>query len=53
MMFRGRMSTKEVDEQMLNVVNKNTRYVIASFTSLVACVGFEWLVIYMGRRPDR
>ena len=26
MMFRGRMSTKEVDEQMLNVVNKNSRY---------------------------
>merc|ERR1719248_41666 len=23
-MFRGRMSTKEVDEQMLNVVNKNS-----------------------------
>merc|ERR1711991_1054954 len=25
-MFRGRMSTKEVDEQMLNVVNKNSSY---------------------------
>jgi len=23
-MFRGRMSTKEVDEQMLNVQNKNS-----------------------------
>ena len=28
MMFRGRMSTKEVDEQMLNVVNKNSSYFV-------------------------
>merc|ERR1719235_267181 len=27
-MFRGRMSTKEVDEQMLNVVNKNSSYFV-------------------------
>ena len=26
-MFRGRMSMKEVDEQMLNVQNKNSRYI--------------------------
>ena len=26
--FRGRMSTKEVDEQMLNVVNKNSSYFV-------------------------
>jgi tubulin beta len=25
-MFRGRISTKEVDEQMLNLQNKNSRY---------------------------
>merc|ERR1719399_239565 len=25
-LFRGRMSTKEVDEQMLNVQNKNSSY---------------------------
>ena len=28
MMFRGRMSTKEVDEQMLNVQNKNSSYFV-------------------------
>lgn len=27
-MFRGRMSAKEVDEQMLNVVNKNSSYFV-------------------------
>merc|ERR1719295_2549398 len=27
-MFRGRMSTKEVDEQMLNVQNKNSSYFV-------------------------
>merc|ERR1712178_330892 len=27
-MFRGRMSTKEVDEQMLNVQNKNASYFV-------------------------
>merc|ERR1712224_487296 len=27
-MYRGRMSTKEVDEQMLNVVNKNSSYFV-------------------------
>lgn len=36
-MFRGRMSMKEVDEQMLNVQNKNSRYisVCAMFCILV------------------
>jgi len=28
MMFRGRMSSKEVDEQMMNVVNKNSTYFV-------------------------
>ncbi|GMH48120.1 hypothetical protein TrLO_g14261 [Triparma laevis f. longispina] len=28
MMFRGRMSSKEVDEQMMNVVNKNSSYFV-------------------------
>merc|ERR1719333_837354 len=28
LMFRGRMSTKEVDEQMLNVQNKNSSYFV-------------------------
>jgi tubulin beta len=27
-MFRGRMSMKEVDEQMLNVQNKNSSYFV-------------------------
>uniref|UniRef100_A0A804M516 Tubulin/FtsZ 2-layer sandwich domain-containing protein n=1 Tax=Zea mays TaxID=4577 RepID=A0A804M516_MAIZE len=27
-MFRGKMSTKEVDEQMLNVQNKNSSYFV-------------------------
>ena len=27
-LFRGRMSTKEVDEQMLNVVNNNSSYFV-------------------------
>ena len=27
-LFRGRMSSKEVDEQMLNVQNKNSSYFI-------------------------
>ena len=27
-LFRGRMSTKEVDEQMLNVQNKNYSYLV-------------------------
>merc|ERR1712084_21708 len=27
-MFRGRMSTKEVDEQMINVQNKNSSYFV-------------------------
>merc|ERR1712037_1048109 len=30
-MFRGRMSTKEVDEQMLNVQNKNSSYIQEMF----------------------
>ncbi|GMI60259.1 hypothetical protein ScalyP_jg2521 [Parmales sp. scaly parma] len=28
MLFRGRMSSKEVDEQMMNVVNKNSSYFV-------------------------
>jgi len=28
MMFRGKMSSKEVDDQMLNVVNKNSNYFV-------------------------
>ena len=27
-MFRGRMSMKEVDEQMLNIQNKNSSYFV-------------------------
>ncbi|MEI4867183.1 hypothetical protein, partial [Klebsiella pneumoniae] len=27
-MFRGKMSTKEVDEQMINVQNKNSSYFV-------------------------
>ena len=29
-LFRGRMSTKEVDEQMLNVQNKNSSYFVGA-----------------------
>ena len=28
MLFRGRMSSKEVDEQMMNVVSKNSTYFV-------------------------
>ena len=32
-LFRGRMSSKEVDEQMLNVVNKNSRWQLRSLVT--------------------
>merc|ERR1712125_53890 len=32
--FRGRMSTKEVDEQMLNVQNKNSSYFLGNSTAI-------------------
>merc|ERR1711964_221772 len=36
-MFRGRMSTKEVDEQMLNVQNKNSSYFIEWIPNNMKC----------------
>ena len=46
-LFRGRMSTKEVDEQMLNVQNKNSSYFVewipnnikASVCDALTCFG--------------
>merc|ERR1719272_2553113 len=36
-MFRGRMSTKEVDEQMLNVQNKNSSYFVEWIPNNIKC----------------
>merc|ERR1719442_257378 len=36
-MFRGRMSTKEVDEQMLNVQNKNSSYFVEWIPNNMKC----------------
>lgn len=35
--FRGRVSTKEVDEQMLNVQNKNSSYFVEWIPNNVKC----------------
>merc|ERR1712243_378326 len=56
-LFRGRMSTKEDDEQMLNVQNKNSSYFVngsrttsrlASATSLPR--GGRWRSLFWGTR---
>ena len=36
-LFRGRMSTKEVDEQMLNVQNKNSSYFVEWIPNNIRC----------------
>ena len=36
-LFRGRMSSKEVDEQMLNVQNKNSSYFIEWIPNNMKC----------------
>merc|ERR1711918_327321 len=36
-LFRGRMSTKEVDEQMLNVQNKNSSYFVEWIPNNMKC----------------
>jgi len=36
-LFRGRMSTKEVDEQMLNVQNKNSSYFVEWIPNNIKC----------------
>merc|ERR1711937_847569 len=36
-LFRGRMSTKEVDEQMLNVQNKNSSYFVEWIPNNLKC----------------
>ncbi|RVW16426.1 Tubulin beta-4 chain [Vitis vinifera] len=33
-MFRGKMSTKEVDEQMINVQNKNSSYFVSGYQTM-------------------
>jgi len=54
-MFRGRMSTKEVDEQMLNVQNKNSYYFvewiphnIKSYVCDIAPKGLKMAVTFVG-----
>merc|ERR1719421_1262460 len=43
-LFRGRMSTKEVDEQMLNVQNKNSSY----FVEWIPTKGLKMASIFIG-----
>jgi Tubulin C-terminal domain len=50
-LFRGRMSSKEVDEQMLNVQNKNSSYFVEwipnnvkSSVRIFSCRAGEWHV---------
>merc|ERR1711981_277616 len=43
-LFRGRMSTKEVDEQMLNVQNKNSSY----FVECIPPKGLKMASIFIG-----
>merc|ERR1712224_138946 len=60
-LFRGRMSTKEVDEQMLNVQNKNSSYFIEWIPNNMKCGicdipprGLKMAVCFVGNtRPSR
>ena len=48
-LFRGRMSTKEVDEQMLNVQNKNSSYFVEWIpNNIKASVCEAWLMTGAG-----
>ena len=54
-LFRGRMSTKEVDEQMLNMRNKNSSYFvewIQNNTKAVVCdippSGLKMAIAFLG-----
>merc|ERR1712046_432379 len=54
-LFRGRMSTKEVDEQMLNVQNKNSSYFVEWIPNNLKCAicditpkGLKMSVGFMG-----
>ena len=51
-LFRGRMSTKEVDEQMLNVQNKNSSYFVEVCMRPLALPfpSHLWPPHYLGRR---
>ena len=40
-MFRGRMSMKEVDEQMLNIQNKNSSYFVEWIPNNVSTFNFS------------
>ena len=58
-LFRGRMSTKEVDEQMLNVQNKNSSYFIEwipnNVKSSVCDIppkGLKMSATFIGKHPD-
>ena len=54
-LFRGRMSSKEVDEQMLNVQNKNSSYFIEWIPNNMKCgicdippKGLKMAVVFVG-----
>merc|ERR1712072_1222789 len=54
-LFRGRMSTKEVDEQMLNVQNKNSSYFVEWIPNNIKCAvcdippkGLKMAVAFLG-----
>ena len=43
--FRGKMSMKEVDEQMLNVQNKNSRYFVEWIPNNVKTAVSRFLIV--------
>ena len=56
--FRGRVSTKEVDEQMLNVQNKNSSYFVEWIPNNVKCSvcdippkGLKMSATFIGKAP--
>ena len=54
-MFRGRMSMKEVDEQMLNIQNKNSSYFVEWIPNNVSIFNFSgeyfyFLILYYRSR---
>ena len=57
--FRGRVSTKEVDEQMLNVQNKNSSYFVEWIPNNVKCSvcdippkGLKMSATFIGEAPS-
>ncbi|KAK6790948.1 hypothetical protein RDI58_010029 [Solanum bulbocastanum] len=51
-MFRGKMSTKEVDEQMLNVQNKNSSYFVEWIPNNIKSIEEGFLAWYTGEGMD-